>query len=119
MSMAMASMPAMRMTGLIELGRCWSAHPTSGGQQITENEAVARHPLARGDRNGCPKHRARAREGVELAVLGTRVDAGRQLGEQRGIEAAAGETLRQLARVQAGDIGRKPAVDHGARELAR
>ena len=46
---------------------------------------------------GVAEHRAGAGEGVELAVLGARVDARRQVGQQAEIEAPAGEARGQLA----------------------
>ena len=56
---------------------------------------------------------------MELAVLGAGVDARRQVGQQRGIEAPAGEARGQLARVDAGDVGLEPAGDHLARQRRR
>ena len=53
---------------------------------------------------------------MELAVLGTGVHAGRQIRQQRGIEPPAGKARRQLARIDAGDVGLEPAGDHAARE---
>ena len=53
---------------------------------------------------------------MEFALLAARVGARRQLGEQRMIEAAAGERLRQLLEIDTHQIGLDTGRDHVARE---
>ena len=78
--------------------------------QVAEHEAVAGDDLAGLDGDGPLEHRPGAGEGVELAVLGARIDAGRQFGQQGGIEAPAGKARRQLRGIDAGDVGLEPAA---------
>ena len=76
--------------------RYGNPHP-SGRDDVGIRKPIALHRLA--DRHIDPprKHRPGDHEGMKLAVLAARVDARRQLGEQRVVEAAAREGLRQLA----------------------
>src|SRR5215510_5425165 len=53
---------------------------------------------------------------MKLALLAARVGARRQCLEQRMVEAAAGELLRQLLEIDAGKISLDARVDHVARE---
>src|SRR5262249_29878082 len=53
---------------------------------------------------------------MELALLAAGIGACRQLIEQSMVEAAAGEALRQLLEIDAGEIGLDPGIDHVARE---
>ena len=73
---------------------------------IGEHESVAVDDLAEVDIDRAGEHRAVIDERMELAVLAARVDAGRQIGEQRAVEVAAGE---------AADRGRAGRRTSGAR----
>src|SRR6185503_11947992 len=86
--------------------------------KVAEHEAVARDGLADLDRDGGAEHRAGAGEGVELAVLGTGVDAGRKVRKQGSVETPAGKAFGQLARIDAGHVSLEPTSNHAARERA-
>src|SRR5881409_1516106 len=53
---------------------------------------------------------------MKLAFLPARVGARRQCCEQRMVETAAGELLRQLLEIDAGEISLDAGIDHVARE---
>ena len=66
---------------------------------------------------GAVKHRAGADAGVELAVFAAGIDSGGQVGEQRGIKFAAGESGVELLRIHAAQVGAQAAGDHVAGKL--
>ena len=72
------------------------------------------------ERECAREHRAGVHAGVELAVLAARIDAARQVVEQRRVELAAGEARR---RARAGSTqvsrARRPPCDHLARQRVR
>jgi hypothetical protein len=55
-------------------------------------------------------------EGMELAVFAAGIDLRGQVGEELGVEVAAGEFGGEDARVDAGDFGAEAGGDHGAGE---
>ena len=87
--------------------------------QIAPDEPLARDDLAGLDRRAAAEHRTGVDEGMELAVLAARIDAGRQVGEQRRVELAAGERRVEHARIDAGEPRAQAAGDHLAREPRR
>src|SRR6185369_17824671 len=78
-------------TGRTDVSRPAGRNEDAGREQIREHEPAALDDLAaaHGDRRG--EHRAVRDARVELAVLAARVDAGREIVEERGVEGAAGE----------------------------
>ena len=54
---------------------------------------------------------------MEFAVLAARIGAGRQRGEQTGIEAAAGKRGRQFLQVDHGEMRLDAGIDHRPRQL--
>src|SRR4051794_36926633 len=67
-------------------------------QQVREHEAVAFDHSTALNRERPRKHRAIVGKGMKFASLAARVDGGRKLGEQGGIELAAHEACSQLLR---------------------
>jgi hypothetical protein len=74
------------------------------GEEIGIDEIVALHGLAGNDGDGTREHGAGEGEGVELAALAAGVDLGGQVGEEGGVEGAAGEGRAERARVNAGEM---------------
>src|SRR5271156_4737631 len=87
-------------------------------EDIGENEAISLYDLAHGDIDRFPEAGTVINEGMELAVLPAWVDAGRQVGEELGVEIAAGEFGGQHLRIDAGDFRAKARGDHGPGQIA-
>ena len=71
--------------------------------KIGEYKPVPVDDLAHRRGNTMTEHRSRAREGVELTVLAAGIHAGGQIGQQRGIEGAAGKRSVDRTGIDAGD----------------
>ena len=86
---------------------------------VDEAKSVAHDRLTGPDRDFAVEHRPGKTERVELAALAARVDAGRQLGQQRGIVLPAHERRRQLLRIDAGQDRPDARANHRPRERRR
>ena len=82
------------------------------GKEIGIDEIVALHSLAGNDGDGTREHGAGEGEGMELAELAAGIDLDGQVGEQAGIEDAAGERRAERARVNASEMRAQTCGDH-------
>ena len=88
-----------------------------GGEEIGIDEIVALDELAGNDGDGAREDGAGEGEGVELAALAAGIDRGREIGEELGVEGAAGEGGVKVAGVNAGEMRAEAGGEHLAREL--
>ena len=87
--------------------------------EIGENEAISLQDFANLDADGLPEARAVVHKRMELAVFAARVDAGRQVGQELGVEITAGEFGGEHIRVDACDFRAEAGSDHGRGQLGR
>src|SRR5580704_3234741 len=70
-------------------------------QEIAKAKSVAQHFFAGAKSNRRFENGAIENEGMEFAILSAGIDAGRQIGEERGVEFAPGERVVQNSRIDA------------------
>jgi hypothetical protein len=69
----------------------WAQFRSAAGKDFSIDKIVALHGLRGYTTDGTRKHWAGEGEGVKLAALAAGVDGWGKVGEQRGVEGAAGE----------------------------
>src|ERR1700722_97913 len=117
-SAAAATIMATSTVGLSLSMECSLNVILSRQRQVAKAEGPTRDPLADGNVEGLSEVRAVEDEGVEFAVLATRVDAGGQVRQQIGVDGPAGERGVELGGVYADnhglESGRDELADEGA-----
>ena len=88
-----------------------------GGEKIGIDKIVALDDLAGKYGNGTREDWAGEGEGVELSAFAAGVDRGGQIGEEFGVEGAAGEGGIEVARVNTGEMRAEACGDHLASEF--
>src|SRR5437764_1007911 len=86
-------------------------------QKICIDETIPLDSLAGSYLQRSGKHRSRIRKGVKLTVFAARINASRQIRQERLIKFASGETARKIPGVDTRQPRAKSASDHLLRQL--